>query len=152
MFSLTKKYIKKIKSFVCRADLDKVIHAFISSRLDWCNSFYSCLTKKINFMCTTALSLEKCAFTQFYWIFIWNTSLFHNFTSIRCSASKISSLNILLNENSLELSKSPFPQTECCSVFNRRQLVCEVVFVRWFLWHYLLLNISLVCLFRYGHL
>ena len=38
--------IAKIKSFLSYSDLEKVIHAFISSRLDYCNSLYSGLNKK----------------------------------------------------------------------------------------------------------
>ena len=38
--------IARIKSFLSTADLEKVIHAFISSRLDFCNSIYSGLCKK----------------------------------------------------------------------------------------------------------
>ena len=33
--------IAKIKSFLSPKDLEKVIHAFISSRLDYCNSLYT---------------------------------------------------------------------------------------------------------------
>ncbi len=32
------RLISKIKSFLSRKDLEKVIHAFIFSRLDYCNS------------------------------------------------------------------------------------------------------------------
>ena len=38
--------IVKIKSFLSTSDLTKVIHAFIYSRLDYCNSLYSCLSNK----------------------------------------------------------------------------------------------------------
>ena len=38
--------ISKIKSFLSTPDLSKVIHALIFSRLDYCNSLYTCLTKK----------------------------------------------------------------------------------------------------------
>ena len=38
--------IAKIKPFLSKIDLEKVIHAFISSRLDFCNSLYSGLCKK----------------------------------------------------------------------------------------------------------
>ena len=38
--------ISKIKSFLSPPDLEKVIHALISSRLDYCNSLYSGLCKK----------------------------------------------------------------------------------------------------------
>ena len=38
--------IAKIKSFLSYSDLEKVIHAFIYSRLDYCNSLYSGLNKK----------------------------------------------------------------------------------------------------------
>ena len=39
--------ISKIKSFLSFTDLEKVIHAFISSRIDYCNSLYSGLPKKV---------------------------------------------------------------------------------------------------------
>ena len=39
--------IVKIKSFLSTPDLTKVIHAFIHSRLDYCNALYSCLSKKL---------------------------------------------------------------------------------------------------------
>ena len=32
--------ISRLRSFLSRPDLEKVIHAFISSRLDYCNSLY----------------------------------------------------------------------------------------------------------------
>ena len=38
--------IAKIKSFISTADLETVIHAFISSRLDYCNALYSASNKK----------------------------------------------------------------------------------------------------------
>ena len=38
--------ISKIKSFLSTANLEIVIHSFISSRLDYCNSLYSGLNKK----------------------------------------------------------------------------------------------------------
>ena len=38
--------IAKIKSFLSASDLEIVIHALISSRLDYCNSIYSGLNKK----------------------------------------------------------------------------------------------------------
>ena len=38
--------IVKIKPFLTTPDLTKVIHAFIYSRLDYCNSLYTCLSKK----------------------------------------------------------------------------------------------------------
>ncbi len=46
----TKMIIAKIKSFISFKDLETVIHAFISSRLDYCNSLYlgvaqSCLSR-----------------------------------------------------------------------------------------------------------
>ncbi len=34
------RMIAKIKSFISFKDLETVIHAFISSRLDYCNSLY----------------------------------------------------------------------------------------------------------------
>ena len=36
----------KIKSFISTTDLETVVHAFISSRLDYCNSLYSACNKK----------------------------------------------------------------------------------------------------------
>lgn len=33
--------LTKIRSFLSSADLEIVIHAFVSSRLDYCNAFYS---------------------------------------------------------------------------------------------------------------
>ena len=38
--------IAKIKPFLTPSDLSKVVHAFIFSRLDYCNSLYTCLTQK----------------------------------------------------------------------------------------------------------
>ena len=38
------RQISKIKPFLSRLDLEKVIHALISSRLDYCNSLYSGIT------------------------------------------------------------------------------------------------------------
>ena len=38
--------ISKIRSMVSKGDLEMIIHAFVSSRLDYCNSLFSCLTKK----------------------------------------------------------------------------------------------------------
>ena len=38
--------IAKIKSILSFADLEKVIHAFITSRLDYCNALYTCLNQK----------------------------------------------------------------------------------------------------------
>ena len=38
--------IAKIKSFLSSADLEKLIHAFITSRLDYCNGLYTCLSQK----------------------------------------------------------------------------------------------------------
>ncbi len=34
------RLLAKIKPFLNRSDLEKAIHAFISSRLDYCNAFY----------------------------------------------------------------------------------------------------------------
>ena len=34
------RLLAKVKPYLRRADLEKVIHAFISSRLDYCNSLY----------------------------------------------------------------------------------------------------------------
>uniref|UniRef100_A0A8C5DL07 Reverse transcriptase domain-containing protein n=1 Tax=Gouania willdenowi TaxID=441366 RepID=A0A8C5DL07_GOUWI len=38
--------ISKLRSLVSRDDLEMIIHAFVSSRLDYCNSLFSCLNKK----------------------------------------------------------------------------------------------------------
>ena len=38
--------ISKIRALVSKAELEMIIHAFISSRLDYCNSLFSCLDKK----------------------------------------------------------------------------------------------------------
>uniref|UniRef100_A0A8C6S601 Hexosyltransferase n=1 Tax=Neogobius melanostomus TaxID=47308 RepID=A0A8C6S601_9GOBI len=38
--------ISKLRTIVPREDLEMIIHAFVSSRLDYCNSLFSCLNKK----------------------------------------------------------------------------------------------------------
>ena len=38
--------ISKIRALVSKAELEMIIHAFISSRLDYCNSLFICLNKK----------------------------------------------------------------------------------------------------------
>ncbi len=40
------RQLTKIKSFFSVADLQKVIHAFISSRLDYCNALYSGISQR----------------------------------------------------------------------------------------------------------
>ncbi len=40
------RQLTKIKSFLSLADLEKVIHAFISSRLDYCKALYSGISKR----------------------------------------------------------------------------------------------------------
>ena len=40
------KNIARIRAYMSRQDLEKLIHAFITSRLDYCNSIFSGLTKK----------------------------------------------------------------------------------------------------------
>ena len=40
------KNIARIRAYMSRQDLEKFIHAFITSRLDYCNSIFSGLTKK----------------------------------------------------------------------------------------------------------
>ncbi|KAF7664436.1 hypothetical protein LDENG_00176370, partial [Lucifuga dentata] len=37
--------IAKLSSIVSRSELEIIIHAFISSRLDYCNSLFTCLSK-----------------------------------------------------------------------------------------------------------
>lgn len=39
------RQLTKIRTFLSSADLEKVIHAFISSRLDYCNALYSGISK-----------------------------------------------------------------------------------------------------------
>ncbi len=34
------RYIAKLKSILSFSDLEKVVHAFVSSRLDYCNALY----------------------------------------------------------------------------------------------------------------
>ncbi|KAF7645912.1 hypothetical protein LDENG_00196260 [Lucifuga dentata] len=41
-----RRQITKIKSFLNFKDVEKVIHAFISSRLDYCNALYSGISKR----------------------------------------------------------------------------------------------------------
>lgn len=38
--------ISKVRKMVSKSDLEKIIHAFISSRLDYCNSVFTCFNKK----------------------------------------------------------------------------------------------------------
>lgn len=38
--------ISKVRKMVSRSDLEKIIHDFISSRLDYCNSVFTCFNKK----------------------------------------------------------------------------------------------------------
>ena len=38
--------IAKVRSFIATTDFEKLIHGFISSRLDYCNSLYTCLSQK----------------------------------------------------------------------------------------------------------
>ncbi len=40
------RQLMKIKSFLSFADFEKVIHAFISSRLDYCNALYSGISQR----------------------------------------------------------------------------------------------------------
>lgn len=37
--------IAKLRSIVSQSELEQIIHAFISSRLDYCNSLFTCLSK-----------------------------------------------------------------------------------------------------------
>uniref|UniRef100_A0A3P9JCY3 Reverse transcriptase domain-containing protein n=1 Tax=Oryzias latipes TaxID=8090 RepID=A0A3P9JCY3_ORYLA len=38
--------VAKLKTMLTRSDLELIIHAFISSRLDYCNSLFTCFNKK----------------------------------------------------------------------------------------------------------
>ena len=38
--------IAKLRSMVSKQELEMIIHAFVSSRLDYCNSLFTCLNKK----------------------------------------------------------------------------------------------------------
>ncbi len=40
------RQLTKLKSILSRSDLEKVIHAFITSRLDYCNALYSGISKR----------------------------------------------------------------------------------------------------------
>ena len=40
------RQVMKIRSFLSSADLEKVIHAFLSSRLDYCNTLYSGISRR----------------------------------------------------------------------------------------------------------
>ncbi len=37
--------LQKLKSFLSFSDLETVIHAFISTRLDYCNALYACVNQ-----------------------------------------------------------------------------------------------------------
>uniref|UniRef100_A0A669BHY4 Reverse transcriptase domain-containing protein n=1 Tax=Oreochromis niloticus TaxID=8128 RepID=A0A669BHY4_ORENI len=39
------RILAKVKSYLCRNDLERVVHAFITSRLDYCNSLYAGLDR-----------------------------------------------------------------------------------------------------------
>ncbi len=41
------RIISKIRSIVSRPELEMIVHAFISSRLNYCNSLFTCLNKKV---------------------------------------------------------------------------------------------------------
>lgn len=41
------RLLSKVKSFLSRADLERAIHAFISSRLDYCNALYTGLNQSL---------------------------------------------------------------------------------------------------------
>ncbi len=45
-FSSTSRYVKNKVIFMSCCDWERVIHAFISSQLDFCNCLYSCRTQK----------------------------------------------------------------------------------------------------------
>ena len=53
--------IAKLRSFVSHSDLEMIIHAFVSSRLDYCNSVLTCLNKtsldRLQFIQNTAARL-----------------------------------------------------------------------------------------------
>ena len=53
--------IAKLRSIVSHSDLEKIIHAFVSSRLDYCNSVLTCLNKtsldRLQFIQNTAARL-----------------------------------------------------------------------------------------------
>uniref|UniRef100_A0A3Q2GIX4 Reverse transcriptase domain-containing protein n=1 Tax=Cyprinodon variegatus TaxID=28743 RepID=A0A3Q2GIX4_CYPVA len=38
--------ISKVRKILSHDDLERIIHAFVSSRLDYCNSLFTCLSKK----------------------------------------------------------------------------------------------------------
>ncbi|MDG2555425.1 reverse transcriptase domain-containing protein, partial [Vibrio parahaemolyticus] len=52
------KNIARIKEFLSKQDTEKLVHAFIFSRLDYCNGVFTGLSKKINQ--TTAARPERC--------------------------------------------------------------------------------------------
>ena len=52
------KNISRIKGLMSQQDLEKLVHAFIFSRLDYCNSVFTGLTKKIDQ--TAAADSERC--------------------------------------------------------------------------------------------
>jgi len=67
--------ISRIRSFLLRPDLEKVIHAFISSRQDYCNSLYSiCLLCMLvlNCCCSALCNrcFEKCSTNKVYYYHI----------------------------------------------------------------------------------
>ncbi|KAF7689309.1 hypothetical protein HF521_012662, partial [Silurus meridionalis] len=41
------RLLSKVKSFLSKADLEKAIHAFISSRIDYCNALYTGLNQSL---------------------------------------------------------------------------------------------------------
>ncbi|KAI5613009.1 hypothetical protein C0J50_4251, partial [Silurus asotus] len=41
------RLLSKVKSFLSEADLEKAIHAFISSRIDYCNALYTGLNQSL---------------------------------------------------------------------------------------------------------
>jgi len=55
------KNIAKLSPIVSRSEMEMIIHAFISSRLDYCNSIFTCLSnKKTKITVTSSGCTERC--------------------------------------------------------------------------------------------